>query len=155
MPIQTRSSHKKHTKGKEQTFTYQYNPFYVKDPLTDIPSSSSGPIFGEPKSPTIHETEYNDGNKNDRNIPENYNDSSSSSEIDEAVEPPEKEILDCQKGKDFRKMMKTIMTREKEDYFLQLANQGAKLPIGYDVQTLVTKRKDSAIIMVHKQLLAL
>lgn len=47
-------------------------------------------------------------------------------------------------------MMKTIMTREKEDYFLELEKQGAKLPIGYDVQTLVTKKEDSPILMVHK-----
>lgn len=150
MPIQTRSSRKKQAKGKEQTFIYQDNPFYVKDPLTDMPSSSGGPNFDELKSPTIHEIEYNDGNKNDRNIPKNHNDSSSSSEIDEYIEPPEKEILDCQKDKDFRKMMKTIMTWEKEDYFLELAKQGAKLPIRYDVQTIVTKREDSPILMVHK-----
>lgn len=63
MPIQTRSSRKKEAKGKGQFFTYQDNPFYMKDPLTDMSSSSGGPIFDEPKSPTIHEIEYNDGNK--------------------------------------------------------------------------------------------
>lgn len=52
-------------------------------------------------------------------------------------------------------MMKVIMAREKEDYFLELAKQGAKLPTGYEVQTLVTKKEESPIIMVHKKLQAL
>lgn len=120
MPTQTRSSCKKEAKGKEQPFKYQDNPFYVKDPLTNIPSSSRGPIFDEPESPTMHEMKHNDGNKEDNNIPINDNDSSSSSETDKDTEPPEKEILDCQKDKDFRKTMKAIMTQEKEDYFLEL-----------------------------------
>lgn len=53
MPIQTRSSRKKDAKGKGQSFSYQDNPFYVKDPLTDKPSSLDIPVFYQPLSPTI------------------------------------------------------------------------------------------------------
>lgn len=152
MPTQTRSSRKKEAKGKGQPFTYQDNPYYMKDPFTDKPSSSGVPVFDEPESPTIHETEYND--KDNLNVHETNNDSSSS-EAKEDTETPEKKICDWQKDKDFRKMMKAIMTREKEDYFLELAKQGAKFPTRYDVQTLITKKEESPILMVHKQLLAL
>lgn len=56
MPIQTRSAHKKDVKGKGQSFSYQDNPFYIKGPLTDKPSSSYILVFGQPLSPTIPRT---------------------------------------------------------------------------------------------------
>lgn len=47
------------------------------------------------------------------------------------------------------------MAREKEDYFLELAKQGAKLPTGYNIETLITKEEETPIAMVNKQLQAL
>lgn len=56
MPTQTISSHKKADKGKGPSFSYQHNPFYVEDPITNKPSSSEIPIYDQPLSPTISGT---------------------------------------------------------------------------------------------------
>lgn len=47
------------------------------------------------------------------------------------------------------------MAREKEDYFLKLENQGAKLPTGYNVEALIIKEEETPLAMVNKQLQAL
>lgn len=80
------------------------------------------------------------------------NDSDSSSNDFEVSEPEEDTIIKCQNNKDFRKMMKIIMAREKEEYFLELAKQGAKLPPDYNVESLITKEEDTPLALVTKQL---
>lgn len=47
------------------------------------------------------------------------------------------------------------MAREKEDYFLELEKQGAKLPTGYNVETLITKEEETPWGKMSKQMQAL
>lgn len=127
MHIQTRSSHKKDVKGNGQSFSYKDNPFHIEDPLTNKPSSSYIPVYDQPLSPTISGTKqarHATKHKTYDDISIHDTDSDSSSSESESSEPPETDIHKCQKDKYFRKMMKVIMAREKEDYFLELAKQG-------------------------------
>lgn len=158
MPVQTRSSRKKAAKGKGQSFSLQTNPFFIEDPISNNPSSSNIPFFYQSLSPTMsRERKEREVAKHDtyNNISTHANDSDSSSSEFEASEPIEVIINSCQKDKDFRKMMKIIMAREKEDYVLNLAKQGAKLPTDYNVETLITKEEETPLALVKKQLQAL
>lgn len=51
--------------------------------------------------------------------------------------------------------MKVIMAREKEDYFLELAKKGTKLPTSYNVEALVTKEEVTPWEKMSKQMQAL
>lgn len=158
MPTQTKSSRKKADRGKGPSFSYQDNPFYVEEPITNKPSSSDIPIYDQPLSPIIF------GTKQERwavkhnaydDLSIHATDSESSSSESKSSEPTKTDFHKCQKDKDFWKMMKVIMAREKEDYFLELAKQGAKLPTSYNVEALITKEEEIPLAMVNKQLQAL
>lgn len=48
--------------------------------------------------------------------------------------------------------MKIIMAWEKEEHFLELAKQGAKLPIDYDIENIIIKEEETPLSLVTKQL---
>lgn len=63
-------------------------------------------------------------------------------EEDEDTITPE-EIRFASKSKNFYKMTDILINEEKEKYLLELAKQGAKLPIDYDLETLVFKEEET------------
>lgn len=52
-------------------------------------------------------------------------------------------------------MMKIILDKEKEDIFLKLTKQGAKIPTNYNVKNMITKEEETPLSLVTKQLQAL
>lgn len=89
------------------------------------------------------------------NISTHATDSDCLSNESESFEPTEVVINNYQNDKDFQKMIKNFMAREKEEHFIELAKQGAKLPIDYNIEILITKKEDTPLMMVNKQLQAL
>lgn len=41
--------------------------------------------------------------------------------------------------------MKIILVKEREDIFLDLARQGAKLPTNYNVKNIITKEEEKPL----------
>lgn len=164
MPVQTKSSSKNKNKKKEETVTLQTNPFLEEQPFfdepfeqqnSDKPSSSDKPLLDQSLSSNMYEgrQEKEAGKcKAHDDLCIQANDSDSSFSDSNVSEPGDNKIVKYQKDKDFRKMMKIIMAQEKEEYFLELAKQGAKIPPDYNVESLITKEDDTPLALVTKQL---
>ena len=101
---------------------------------------------------TNHEPEYVNHSRQ-CDIPRN--DREKDHDTDEEYE--EVEIL-CEhlarfcKDKNFQKVMEILLSEEKEKYFLKLAQEGAKLPHHFNVETIVTPEEETEISKLQMQL---
>ena len=55
----------------------------------------------------------------------------------------QEDIRNAKKNKGFLKMMEILMQEEKQNYLLELASQGAKLPPHFDIETIITKEEET------------
>ena len=54
-----------------------------------------------------------------------------------------KDIKKCHKDKNFQKVMEILLNEEKEKYFLKLAQEGAKLPHHFNVETIIMPEEET------------
>lgn len=54
----------------------------------------------------------------------------------------------------FRRMMKVILEKEKEEHFLELARQGSKLPPSFNVESIIMEEEETPITLMAKQMQA-
>ena len=54
-----------------------------------------------------------------------------------------KDLENSRKDKRFRKVMDLLLKEEKEKYFLQLAQEGARLPHHFNVKTIITHEEET------------
>ena len=87
------------------------------------------------------EGEHSKDHEQSRNTKGKYH--SQGDPIEEEEEITQKDIEDAKNNKDFMKMMKVLLREEKERYLLELAQQGAKPPTDYNVETLKTKEEET------------
>lgn len=73
-------------------------------------------------------------------------------EEQEEVEILPEHIAKCQKDKNFQKVMEILLNEEKEKYFLKLAQEGAKLPHHFNVETIITLEEETETSKLQKQL---
>ena len=70
----------------------------------------------------------------------------------EEVEILPEHIAKCHKDKNFQRVMDILLNEEKEKYFLKLAQEGAKLPHHFNVETIVTPEEETETSKLQKQL---
>ena len=77
-----------------------------------------------------------------RDIPRNDNgkDHDTDEEYEEVEILPE-HLAKCCKDKNFQKVMEILLNEEKEKSFLKLAQEGAKLPHHFNVETIITPKE--------------
>ena len=68
----------------------------------------------------------------------------------EEVEILPEHIAKCRKDKNFQKVMDILLNEEKEKYFLKLAQEGAKLPHHFNVETIVTPEEETETSKLQK-----
>ena len=61
-------------------------------------------------------------------------------------------ITKFHKDKNFQKVMDILQNEEKEKYFLQLAQEGARLPHHFNVKTLIMPKEETKMSKLQKQL---
>lgn len=90
-----------------------------------------------------YEPEHGDHNRH-QEIPRNdkHKDHDADEEPEE-VEILPKNIAKFWKDKNFQKVMEILLNKEKEKYFLKLAQEGAKLPSHFNVETIVTPEEET------------
>lgn len=73
-------------------------------------------------------------------------------EDEEEVEINFKHIENFHNEKHFQKVMQIILNEEKEKYFLKLAQEGAKLPHHFNVETIITPEEENETSKLQRQL---
>ena len=76
---------------------------------------------------TNREGEHSGNQDQSRNVRGKFHYDRDPTEEDEEI--TQKDIDNAKQNKDFRKMMEILLLEEKEKYLLELAQQGAKLPL--------------------------
>ena len=83
------------------------------------------------------------------------NDRGKSHDTDEEYEEVEilpEHLANCRRDKNFKKVMEILLNKEKEKYFLKLAQEGAMLPHHFNVETIVTLEEETKMSKLQKQL---
>ena len=86
----------------------------------------------------------------DQNRDERHKERIVSDENEEEVEVLPDHIKKNWKDKNFQKVMKILLNKEKEKYFLKLAQEGAKLPHHFDVETISTPEEETETSKLKK-----
>ena len=60
-------------------------------------------------------------------------------------EPTPSEIHRCQNDDEFKRMMRHFLKVDREAYFLQLAQEGAKLPPNFNVEDIITQEEENPL----------
>ena len=63
-------------------------------------------------------------------------------EDEEGVNINSEHIEKCCNDKHFKEVMEILLNEEKEKYFLKLAQEGAKLPHHFNVETIITPKEE-------------
>ena len=93
-----------------------------------------------------HEPKYGSHSRQ-REIPRNDREKDhDTNEEYEEVEILPKHITKFCKDKNFQKVMEILLNEEKEKYFLKLAQEGAKLPHHFNVETIITPKDGTKIL---------
>lgn len=71
------------------------------------------------------------------------------------LEPTPLEIERYHGDEHFQRMMHHFLQEEREAYFLQLAQQGARLPHDFNVENIITPEVKTPIIAMMKQMHAM
>ena len=72
-------------------------------------------------------------------------------EDEEEVEINSEHIEKYRNEKNFQKVMQIILNEEKEKYFLKFAQEGAKLPHHFNVETIIKPKEETKTSKLQKQ----
>ena len=88
-----------------------------------------------------------------RDIPRNdrEKDHDTDEEYEEVKILPE-HLAKCHKDKKFQKVMEILLNKEKEKYFLKLAQEGARLPHHFNIETIIMSEEETKMSKLEKQL---
>ena len=121
--------------------------FFPKDPFHSQHTESEQPF-----TRVDQEIEHGD---HSRQCEMPRNDRGKDHDTDEEYEEVEilpEHIAKCRKDKNFQRVMDILLNEEKEKYFLKLAQEGAKLPHHFNVETIVTPEEETETSKLEKQL---
>lgn len=90
-----------------------------------------------------HEPEFGEHNRYQEPPRNDKHKDHDTEEEQEEVEILPEHISKCRKDKKFQKVMEILLNKEKEKYFLKLAQEGAKLPSHFNVETIITPEEET------------
>lgn len=65
-------------------------------------------------------------------------------------EPTPFEVAQYQNDDNFKRMMNHFLKEDREAYFLELAQQGAKLPSNFNVKDIIMQEEETPVTMIIK-----